>query len=75
MVHGPNSFYGGMTPLFLVDDIEVSKEYINSMPIEDIERIEVFTGPSAAFFGSRAGNAVISIYTKYSMNQLKETDE
>lgn len=68
MIHGPSSFYGGMTPMFLVDDIEVSRDFANGVSIEDIERIEVFTGSSAAIYGSRVGNGVISIYTKFYYN-------
>jgi len=63
---GPGSFYGGMSPLFLVDNMQVSVDYANSIPIEDIQRIEIFTGPQAAIYGSRGGNGVISIYTKFS---------
>ena len=69
VTHGPSSFYGGGTPLFLVDEIEVSRDYANSIPIEDIARVEVFTGPSSAIYGSRAGTGVISIYTRSSVNQ------
>ncbi|MBN2480610.1 MAG: TonB-dependent receptor plug domain-containing protein [Bacteroidales bacterium] len=74
MAHGPSSFYGGGTPLFLVDEIEVSRDYANSMSIEDIERIEIFTGPSAAIYGSRVGTAVISIYTVHSVNKATSED-
>jgi hypothetical protein len=28
MIHGPSSFYGGMTPMFLVDDIQVSQDLL-----------------------------------------------
>lgn len=69
VTHGPSSFYGGGTPLFLVDEIEVNRDYANSVPIEDIERVEVFTGPSSAIYGSRGGVGVISIYTKSSLNK------
>jgi len=68
MIHGPSSFYGGMTPMFIVDDIEVSLEFANGVTMEDIERIEIFTGSSAAIYGSRVGNGVISIYTKFYYN-------
>lgn len=62
---GPGSFYSGGSALFMVDGQEVSKDYANGLLIEDIERIEIFVGSSAAQFGSRGGNGVISIYTKY----------
>lgn len=68
MIHGPSSFYGGMTPMFLVDDMEVNLDFANNVSIEDIERIEVFTGSSAAIYGSRVGNGVISIFTKFYYN-------
>jgi hypothetical protein len=70
MIGGPNSFYGGMSPLFLVDDVEVGIDYFNAIPMEEIERIEVFTGSSAAFYGSRVGNGVFLIYTKFYYNNI-----
>ena len=65
IVNGPTTYRANSTVLYLVDGTEVSRDYINSMPVEDIERIEIFTGPSIAMFGSRAGVAVISIYSKH----------
>ena len=65
IVNGPTTYRANSTVLYLVDEREVGRDYINSMPIEDIERIEIFTGPSIAMFGSRAGAAVISIYSKH----------
>ena len=71
-VHGPSSFYSGGTPLFLVDEIEVSREYATSLSIEDIDRIEIFTGPAAAIYGSRVGAGVISIFTIHSTNKAEK---
>ncbi|MBN2524708.1 MAG: TonB-dependent receptor plug domain-containing protein [Bacteroidales bacterium] len=61
--HGPNSFYGGGAALFLVNEVEVSPESVKTMQVTEVDRIEIFTGPSAAIYGTRVGTAVISIYT------------
>ena len=35
-----------------------------SIPVNDVDRIEVLKGPSASIYGSRGANGVIAVYTK-----------
>jgi len=58
------SIRGGGTPLFILDGIPVDMDAINSIPTTDIETVEVLKGPSAAIYGVRGGNGVISVLTK-----------
>ena len=48
------------------------RNFIASMGLFDIERIELLKGPSAAIYGSRGGNGVILVYTKRGGDQTKE---
>lgn len=51
-------------PLFVLDGMPVDKALITSLSVFDVESIDVLKGPSAAIFGSRGGNGVISVLTK-----------
>ena len=62
-IHGPGSFENS-TPLFLVDGMQVSKDVVLSIPMNDIDVVEVLKGNEAAIFGTRAANGAISIFTK-----------
>ncbi|NJK87790.1 MAG: TonB-dependent receptor plug domain-containing protein [Bacteroidales bacterium] len=65
IIRGVNSFYGSTDPLFLLDGVPViDVNAILSIPITDVDRIEILKGPSAAIFGSRGANGVIAVYTK-----------
>lgn len=58
------SIRGGGTPLILMDGLEVEADYLDAMPVEDIDEIEIIKDGTAAIFGSRGGNGVIMIATK-----------
>lgn len=65
MIRGPNTIYGSTQPLFLVDGTPVSDvEAIRSIPVEEIDRVEVLKGPSASIYGIRGSNGVVAVYTK-----------
>lgn len=65
IIRGINTIYGSTEPLYLVDGIPVSDvNSILSIPVTDVDRIEILKGPSAAIYGSRGGNGVIAVYTK-----------
>ncbi|MEO6915567.1 MAG: SusC/RagA family TonB-linked outer membrane protein [Chitinophagaceae bacterium] len=86
-IRGQNTINGNAQPLFIVDGMPVSnasdnlgataangiiqQSRINDINPDDIERIEVLTGASAAaLWGTRAANGVIIITTK----KGKDTD-
>lgn len=63
------SIRGGGTPLIILDgmplyDPESSMEIVSSIPVGDVESIDILKGANAAMFGGRGGNGVIAIYTK-----------
>lgn len=51
-------------PLFVLDGMPVDKGLITSLNVYDVESIDVLKGASAAIYGSRGGNGVISVLTK-----------
>ncbi|GGN07693.1 hypothetical protein GCM10010967_49070 [Dyadobacter beijingensis] len=51
-------------PLFVLDGMPVDKSLITSLNVFDVESIDVLKGASAAIFGSRGANGVISVLTK-----------
>lgn len=51
-------------PLILIDDVVMEYDYLNMINIHEIEQLNVIKDGSAAIFGMRGGNGVISIYTK-----------
>jgi len=64
-IRGVSTFYGNSQPLYLVDGVPVNDvSSVLSIPVEDIDRIEIIKGPNAAIYGSRGGNGVIAIFTK-----------
>jgi TonB-dependent SusC/RagA subfamily outer membrane receptor len=64
-IRGPGSFFSSNEPLYLIDGMPVRDvDAVKSIPVEQIERVEVLKGPSAAIYGMRGSNGVIAIYTK-----------
>jgi TonB-dependent SusC/RagA subfamily outer membrane receptor len=63
MIRGPSTFLGSTDPLFLIDNVPVDLMAVQNMNPQDVERIEVLKGPSAAIYGSRGANGVIAIFT------------
>jgi hypothetical protein len=63
-IRGPGSINSSTTPLILVDNVEVPIDFLNSIPARQIQTVEVYKGASAAIFGVRGANGVLSFYTK-----------
>ncbi len=64
MIRGPNSFMLSNDPLYLIDGVVTSFDAIQSVNVNDVDRVEILKGPSAAIYGSRGSNGVIAVYTK-----------
>lgn len=63
-LRGATSLRGGSGPLIVVDGMLIEGTLAN-INLQDVERMEVLKGASAAtLFGSRAANGVIQIFTK-----------
>ena len=63
LIRGPSTFIGSNEPLFLIDNIPVDISAVQTMNPQDVDRIEVLKGPSAAIYGARGSNGVIAIFT------------
>lgn len=70
-IRGRNSFYGSNEALYILDGIPVDQSAALSIPVSDIDRIEILKGPEAAIYGSRGGNGVIVIFTKRGKFMIK----
>lgn len=55
-------------PVFVVDGVITSVEMVQLMNTAEIEFIDVLKPSSAGFYGNMAGNGVVVIYTKGSLN-------
>ncbi len=69
---GQSSFALSNEPLLMIDGIIVDRHFFMNMNINDLERIEIYRGPSASTFGARGTNGVIAAFTKRS-HLLPET--
>jgi TonB-dependent SusC/RagA subfamily outer membrane receptor len=65
VIRGLNTLFGSSQPLYLVDGVPVMDvNAVTSIPLQDIERVEVLKGPKTSFYGARGANGVIAVYTK-----------
>lgn len=64
MIRGPKSIMLSNEPLYLVDGMATTFDGVQSLSVNDVDRVEILKGPSAAIYGSRGGNGVIAVYTK-----------
>ncbi len=63
-IRGPSSF-GASPALLILDGFPVSKDVFLSIPMHDIDRVEVLKNPGeTAIFGTRGGAGVVSVFTK-----------
>ncbi|MFZ6010216.1 MAG: SusC/RagA family TonB-linked outer membrane protein [Bacteroidota bacterium] len=64
-LRGINTLAGGTQPLIMVDGVEMRSSSLNALDLNNVERIEVVQGASAAtIYGAQGANGVIQIFTK-----------
>ncbi|AYB35001.1 SusC/RagA family TonB-linked outer membrane protein [Chryseolinea soli] len=64
-LRGINTLSGGTQPLIMVDGVEMRSTSLNALDLNNVERIEVVQGASAAtIYGAQGANGVIQIFTK-----------
>ncbi|GAA4401579.1 Plug domain-containing protein [Nibrella viscosa] len=63
-IRGAANFSGVVEPLFLIDGMPVDKQAVLSLPVMDVDYVDVLKGAGAAIFGSRGGGGVINVMTK-----------
>ena len=63
-IRGAASFSGPVEPLFVVDGMPMDLQGAMTISVQDVDRVDVLKGASAAIYGSRASGGVISVLTK-----------
>ena len=63
-MRGNNSLYGNNAALIVLNGGISSMSSIELIPVDEIKKIKVLKGPSAAIYGSRGANGVVVITTK-----------
>jgi TonB-dependent SusC/RagA subfamily outer membrane receptor len=63
-IRGAANFNGPVEPLFVLDGMPMDLQSIMGISVQDVDRVDVLKGASAAIYGSRASGGVISILTK-----------
>ncbi len=63
-IRGAASFSGPVEPLFVVDGMPMDLQGVMSISVQDVDRVDVLKGASAAIYGSRGSGGVISVLTK-----------
>jgi len=65
LLRGINTVQGGTKPLIMVDGVQIAATDMNSLDLNNIERIEVVQGAAAAaIYGAQGANGVIQVFTK-----------
>lgn len=62
VVRGVNSLQSSTQPLFILDGMPIQD--LNGVSPNDVVKIDVLSGASAAIYGSNGANGVIAIYTR-----------
>jgi TonB-dependent SusC/RagA subfamily outer membrane receptor len=63
-IRGAANFSGAIEPLFVLDGMPVDLQTIMSISVQDVDKVDILKGASAAIYGSRGSGGVISILTK-----------
>jgi len=72
VMRGYSSVNQSNEPLYLINNIPVSRGAVSSMNVDDVERVEILkSSANNAIYGSRGGNGVIAVYTKTGHNIIR----
>lgn len=74
LIRGAMNFGGPIGPLYLLDGIPTSIDFIQNLPVLNVLFIDVLKGSEAALYGSRSMGGVVAIYTRRGEN-FEETPE
>jgi len=59
------SIRGADEPLFLLDGIQIDKDMVDAISMEEVDKVEILKNAgNLAIFGMKGGNGAIAIYTK-----------
>ena len=62
-IRGYNSVNGSLSPLLIVNGVEVSKDSFGAINPSEIKSIKVLKGPGSSIYGVRGANGVIVVET------------
>ena len=71
---GASTFVGDQEPLYMVNGFAKPKLFATSIPVSDIDFVDIFKGSSAARFGVLGAEGVIAIYTLDGADMISNTD-
>lgn len=63
-IRGYNSLSGNMTPLFILNDMEITQDIFGRIIPNEIKNATILKGPETSRYGIRGANGVIIIRTK-----------
>ncbi len=63
-MRGKSSIKGSSQPLFFIDQIEIDQSRFMLLNPNDIDRVEIYKGPSTAILGVRGSNGALLAYSK-----------
>lgn len=68
---------GVIGPKFMLNDMESDLQTIVYLPVDQIDRVEIYKGPDAAIFGIETIGGVIAVYTKsgFEVQEIVEAEE
>lgn len=72
ILRGKNSLIGNNEPLFLLDGFPTDVDMITSIPIFEIDFIDIIQSSRASLYGVRGGNGIVAVYT---IDGSEENDE
>jgi TonB-linked SusC/RagA family outer membrane protein len=65
LLRGVNSIRGGTQPMILLDGVQVASTGLESLDLNNIDRIEVVSGPAAStIYGAQGANGVVQLFSK-----------
>ncbi|WP_426493366.1 TonB-dependent receptor plug domain-containing protein [Hymenobacter sp. 102] len=63
-IRGLSSITQSSDALYLLNGMPLDANGLLSVPVQDVERIEVLKGAEAGIYGSRGSNGVVAVFTK-----------
>ncbi len=65
LLRGVNSIRGGTLPMIIMDGVQIASTGLQYLDLNNVERIEVVSGPAAAsLYGAQGANGVIQLFSK-----------
>jgi hypothetical protein len=74
---GVGDTVGHVAPKFMLNDMETDLQTIVYLPVDQIDRVEIYKGPDAAIFGMDTMGGVMAVYTKsgFEAQKIVEAEE